>query len=73
MGWYQGGHVVLMGFWWLMVILLAIMLVYGLVRIARMPETGRRLESPEQILKRRFASGEIDATTYERMLHDIRG
>jgi hypothetical protein len=29
-------------------------------------------ESPEQILKRRYAAGEIDRETYHRMLTDIR-
>jgi putative membrane protein len=28
-------------------------------------------ESPEQILKRRYAAGEIDRETYQRMLADL--
>jgi uncharacterized membrane protein len=72
MGWYQGGHMILMGFWWLIVLVLAVVLVYVLVRTVRPSEPGRGAESPERALKRRYASGEIDATTYQRMLHEIR-
>ncbi len=36
------------------------------------PRQETRGESPEQVLDRRFASGEIDATTYESMRATLR-
>lgn len=33
----------------------------------------RRNESAEEVLKKRYARGEIDRDTYERMLDDLRG
>ncbi len=60
-----------MGLWWL----IGIALVVVLVRVLwdRRGWLGRpsNRESPEQILKRRYAAGEIDHDTYERMRHDL--
>ena len=33
---------------------------------------GKRQDSPEQILKRRYAAGEIDKEEYDRRLSDLR-
>lgn len=33
---------------------------------------GESRDSPEQALKRRYANGEIDRETYDRMLADLR-
>jgi putative membrane protein len=60
-----------MGLWWL----IGIALVVVLVRVLLVPRgwLGPRGdgESPEQILKRRYAAGEIDRDTYERMRRDL--
>lgn len=62
-----------MALWWLLGIALIVLLVWALV--TRLPFSGGQGgsgESPEQILKRRYAKGEIDRDTYERMLADLK-
>lgn len=60
-GWMNGGAMVFMGLFWILLIGLGIWLVTWLTRRERPAE---KQESPRQILDRRFASGEIDATAY---------
>lgn len=63
--WHDGWH---MGWWW----------VGGLVIIAVLwlaMSAGNRTarpDSPERILKRRYAGGEITRDEYERKLQDLR-
>lgn len=61
-----------MGFMW---VLLAILLIGGLLMLLRSLASAadRRTQSPEQILRRRYAAGEIDEETYERMLEKLSG
>jgi putative membrane protein len=59
-----------MGFWWVL-IFLAIAVLGGFV-LNSSRGGGERGDSPERVLKRRYASGEIDRETYERMLEDLR-
>lgn len=68
-GW---GMMWMWGFW-----LIVIAAIAGLAfALARRPDqdggrgTGRR-ESPEETLRRRYASGEINRETYHRMLDDL--
>ncbi len=64
--------------WWPMWPLgagVAVVLVWVLVRVVRSlevasPQTPR--ESPEDIVKRRYAEGALDHDTFERMLSDLR-
>jgi putative membrane protein len=58
------------GFWWIIAIAIIIGIVWAIARTNRsaMP----RGDSPEAILKRRYASGEIDKDQYEKMLADLR-
>lgn len=67
--WHMGGMV----FWWALG-LAAIALVIWAVLQAGRPRVadGPAGDSPEAILKRRYARGEIDRETYERMLADVR-
>lgn len=58
-----------MGFWWLL-IAAAIVAVIILAPSARRGEGST--DPPERIVKRRYARGEIDRATYERMLEDLR-
>jgi putative membrane protein len=59
-----------MAIWWLLIPVLITVLVWGVLRSAREPSGTP--ESPEQIVKRRYARGEIDRDTYERLLSDLK-
>lgn len=67
-GWHMGWMMV---WWWGLGLLLVALLVWFVVSASRGPPAGR--ESPEEILKRRYAQGELDRDTYLRMLADLRG
>ncbi len=77
--WTNGGwwHMGAMGLFWLVVIVGVIAVVWAITRAAAQGsaggpgEAGGR-ESPEEILKRRYARGEIDREEYERRLDDLR-
>ncbi len=56
-----------MGIWWFVAAALIALVVWTLVRYSRKPRGGSS-ESPEQVLERRYAKGEIDHATYQRML-----
>lgn len=53
---------------WIVLIVAAVIAVWGASSRNRGKEAG---EAPEQILKRRYARGEIDRETYDRMRHDL--
>jgi len=58
---------------WLLIIALGAWLVYRLVTGGRPPTKGaERRGEAEEILRQRYARGEIDRETYERMLEDLR-
>lgn len=61
--WHMGG----MGLWWLLIIAAVGLVLWFAARRGRGGQ-----ESPEQMLKRRYANGDIDRETYERMLEDLR-
>jgi putative membrane protein len=61
-----------MGIWWILVAALLAVVVWTLLKTARRPTTGRG-ESPEDIVERRYANGEIDREIYQRMLTDLKG
>jgi putative membrane protein len=68
MGWYGGGMGygmwMFMGLFWLVLLGL---IIWAVVRLlpARRDGSGPDRESPEEILDRRFARGEIDIETYQ--------
>ena len=64
MGWW-------MALWWILGLAVLILLVWVVARAAG-GSGGRADESPEQILKRRYARGEIEREEYDRRLTDIR-
>ena len=67
--WFDGGHMVWMAFWWLIPIGLFVVLLWALFRTSR---PGDVAQSPEAILRRRYAAGEIDTEEFERRLATLR-
>jgi putative membrane protein len=63
MGWW-------MVLWWLVAIVILVVVV-RLVPGSLGGPRGRADESPEQILKRRYARGEIEREDYQRRLEDL--
>jgi putative membrane protein len=71
MHWTNGGwHLAWMSLSWLVGLAIIVGLVWLALRAGRDRQGGE--ETAEQILKRRYASGEIDRETYQRMLADLR-
>jgi putative membrane protein len=69
--WHAGGHMTGMWFWWLLAIGLIGVIAWAVVRSASRTGNGAS-ESPQEILKRRYARGEIDKDEYEKRLQDLR-
>lgn len=70
MYWYSETHMVWMLLFWVGIIAaIAIAVRYGLGGRRAYPRGG---DSPEDILKKRYARGEIDREEYESRLHDVR-
>lgn len=70
--WNGGGHMGWMGIWWIVGAAFIALVVWALLRSSRGLMNGSS-ESPEQVLKRRYAKGEIDHATYQRMLTELKG
>jgi putative membrane protein len=68
MGWYGGGMGLgawlFMGTFWVALLALIVWLVVRLLPSGNRSAPGESVESPEDILDRRFARGEIDEQTY---------
>lgn len=69
--WDAGWHMGWMGLGWILLVVLIVLAVLVVARGSRDPSA--RGESPRDVLKRRYASGEIDRETYQRMLRDLGG
>ncbi|MBZ0231438.1 MAG: hypothetical protein K8M05_03745 [Deltaproteobacteria bacterium] len=73
MQWWNGdGHMGWMGIWWIIGAALIALVVWALLRSSRGPRNTSS-ESPEHVLKRRYATGEIDHATYQQMLTELKG
>ena len=70
--WFNGGHMIWMTLWWLVGIVFLVTLVWVLVRAMSAGQIGHVDQSPETILKRRYAAGEIDTEEFERRLATLR-
>ena len=76
MGWYGNGgwgaEMLFMGLFWVVLIALA---VWAVARFTRRPDDPAQsgTESARQILDRRFASGQIDATQYAEARRVLEG
>ena len=60
-----------MGFGWILIVAIVAGAIWFGVTAARRG-TNPATETPEQALKRRYAKGEIDRDTFERMRDDLR-
>lgn len=65
-GWYMGW----MAIFWLVMVVLIVWLLLRAGGLSSAPPPSP--DSPEMILKRRYASGEISEEDYRRMLQEIR-
>jgi putative membrane protein len=65
MGWW-------MVLWWVVGIVVLVLLVRLVAGGSLGGPVPRGDETPEQILKRRYAKGEIDREDYQRRLEDLR-
>ncbi|NOZ87669.1 MAG: SHOCT domain-containing protein [Deltaproteobacteria bacterium] len=75
MNWMGGyGHMGYMWFWWLLGVLLlaAIIWIFSRAMAHGTRPIKPAQESPEQILKRRYAAGEIDREEFTSLLQDLR-
>lgn len=78
MGWnWDGGAWLAMGFGMLLWLVLGVVVVWlivrGLTALERTRMDGPARSGPDEILRERFARGEIDADEYERRLSVLHG
>jgi len=71
MGPYMGGMGWWMAVWWVFGIAVLVLIVWAIARAAG-GVSPRAEDSPEAILKRRYARGELDREEYQRRLEDLR-
>lgn len=69
--WDYGAHMGWMWLGWLVGLALLVAVIWAVARTAA-PPPPVDLESPETLLKRRYARGELDREEYERRLKDLR-
>lgn len=73
MGPWGWGWMILWALFWLLIIVAVIWLFYRIAKTQGWIGEGRRSEvRAEELLHERYARGEIDRETYERMLEDLR-
>lgn len=73
MHWNDFGHMGWMWLWWILIIAAVVAVIWAAANATRRSdESGSTRESPVSALKRRYANGEIDRDTYQRMLEDLR-
>jgi putative membrane protein len=68
--WFGWGHMIWMTIAWLVGIGLLVALIWAILQAAS--GRSRETESPEAILKRRYAAGEIDTEEYNRRLEVLK-
>ena len=68
--WFYGGHMIWMTISWLVGVALLFTFIWFLFDALRGPSAENA--SAEEILRRRYAAGEIDPDEYERHLDELR-
>jgi putative membrane protein len=71
----MGGGEAMMGgmwLWWIIGVGVLVLLVWVIARAAGSTAPPSGDDSPDTILKRRYARGELDREEYERRLSDLR-
>ena len=68
-GWWGMGA---MWLFWLVVLIVAVALIGWLIRRTQVQSSTGRASSAEEILKERYARGEIDKQEYEERLTELR-
>jgi uncharacterized membrane protein len=61
-----------MGVWWVLGAAAVAFVLWVMLASTRGPVNGRT-DSPERIAKKRYAQGEIDRETLQKIIHDLRG
>ena len=61
-----------MGWMWVFWLIVIGLIVWLVTQVSQRGPSDTQRESPEQVLKRRYAQGEIDREAYEQMLADLR-
>ena len=69
--WNGAEHMGLMWLWWIFGIALIVAIVWAIARATSRSDDNVS-PSAEEILKRRYARGEIDENEYRRRLEDLR-
>lgn len=67
-----GDHMGWMALWWSVGLAVLVLLVWGAARAGGSQGYRNADESPETILKRRYARGELDSEEFDRRLTDLR-
>lgn len=68
----DGAHMGWMWLWWIVGLGVLVLFVWAVARVAGSSAQPRAGDSPDAILKRRYARGELDRDEYERRLSDLR-
>jgi len=69
--WSGAGHMAGMWLWWVVAIAIATGIVWAVLRSSAR-SGGSAGASAEELLKRRYAQGDIDKDEYEKRLRDLR-
>lgn len=67
---WDSWHMGWMGLWWILIVPAIVAAIWFAATASR--RRGESGESPEQVLKRRYANGELERDTYEQMLDELR-
>ena len=69
-----GWHGWWMGWWWIVWVVVIAVIIWLVFRAAARPgDVRERRRTPEEILRERYARGEIDTEEYQHRLETLRG